>query len=111
GDNWGTWGGYHRWENVSETSQLWEVTAWLEGSSIFSNDNSPDNFLTTDIAIRRPQAFKPASGEVISWNVKDLSTGNPLQSGTATVQTDDLVVIPQVEVYKGNIRKVLITAT
>lgn len=111
GDNWGTWGGYHRWENVTETSQSWEVSAWLESSSVFSNDHSPENFLTADVAIRRPQAFKPSFGEVIVWNVKDISTGNTLQSGSATVQTDDLVVIPQVDVYKESIRKVLITAT
>ncbi|MEZ4910402.1 MAG: T9SS type A sorting domain-containing protein [Saprospiraceae bacterium] len=111
GDNWGTWGGYHRWENIVETSQSWKATAWLEGSSIFSNDISPENFLTADIAIRRPQSFKPTFGDMIIWDVKDLSTGNTLQSGTASVQPDDLVVIPQVEVYKENIRKVLISAT
>ncbi|MCB0853319.1 MAG: T9SS type A sorting domain-containing protein, partial [Bacteroidetes bacterium] len=35
--------------------------------------------------------------------------GNILQNGMTTVQTDDLVVIPQIEVFKENIRKVRIT--
>lgn len=108
GDNWGAWGGYHRWENVSESAHSWEVTAWLESDALFPNDNSPEDFLTADLAIRRPKAFLPATGQIIYWNVKDLATGNTLQSGAATVQADDLVVIPQVEVFKENIRKVRI---
>ena len=111
GDNWGTWGGYHRWGGVTETQQLWQTTAWLESNAIFSNDNSPEDFLTADLAIRRPQTFVPLSGEVIAWDVKDITTGNILQSGTTTVHEDNLVVVPQVEVYKENIRKVLITVT
>jgi hypothetical protein len=111
GDNWGTWGGYHRWENVSESSHTWEVTAWLESNALFPNDNSPEDFLTADLAIRRPQAFLPAAGQTVSWKVEDLSTGNTLQSGTATVQADDLVVIPQVEVFRETIRKVRITVS
>ena len=111
GDNWGTWGGYHRWENVMETPQSWQITAWLENSAIFLNDNAPTNFLTANLAIRRPQVFMPAAGESISWNVKDLATGSILQHGTATVFPGNLVVIPQLEIFKENIRKVRITVT
>ena len=111
GDNWGTWGGYHRWGNVTETQQFWQTTAWLESNAIFPNDNSPENFLTADFAIRRPQSFMPVTGEVISWNVKDITSGNILQSGTTMVQADNLVIVPQVEVFKESIRKVLITIT
>lgn len=111
GDNWGTWGGYHRWGNVSETAHSWEVTAWLESSAIYPNDNSPEDFLTADLAIRRPQAFLPATGQPIYYKVEDPGTGNTLQNGTTTVQADDLVVIPQVEVFKESIRKVHITVT
>ena len=111
GDNWGTWGGYHRWGQVTETEQRWQTIAWLESNAIFPSDNSPNNFLTADLAIRRPQNFLPVTGKTISWNVKDVITGSILQSGTTTVQMDNLVVVPQVEVYKENIRKVLITVT
>lgn len=111
GDNWGTWGGYHRWENVLESLSSWQVTAWLESNSIFSNDHSPEDFLTADLAIRKPQMFKPLTGQTVFWTVTDLDTGNTLQSGTATVQNDGLVVIPQVAVFKENIRKVVITVS
>ncbi|MDX1408183.1 MAG: T9SS type A sorting domain-containing protein, partial [Saprospiraceae bacterium] len=111
GDNWGTWGGYHRWGNVVETPQLWAVAAWLESNAVFANDNSPEDFLTADLAIRRPQSFTPVTGEDIFWNVKDAATGDILQSGTTTVQTDDLVVIPQIAVFRESIRKVLISIT
>lgn len=109
GDNWGTWGGYHRWEEISETYQSWQVTAWLESNALFPNDNAPENFLVADLVIRRPQLFQPATGETVSWSVKELTTGNTLQSGTTTVQADNLVVVPQVVVFKETIRKVLIT--
>ncbi len=109
GDNWGTWGGYHRWRNITETEELWQTTAWLESNAIYPNDNSPEDFLTADLTIRRPQIFLPISGQSISWSVKDVATGSTLQSGTTTVQPDNLVVIPQVEVFKEGIRKVLIT--
>ncbi len=111
GDNWGAWGGYHRWDNVVETPQFWQVTAWLESNALFPNDNAPYDFLAADLAIRRPQAFLPSTGQTISWDVKDLATGNILQSGTTTVQADMLVAIPQVEIFRENIRKVRITIT
>lgn len=111
GDNWGTWGGYHRWANVVETAHSWEVTTWLEDNAIFPNDNSPENFLTADLAIRRPMTFLPATGQTIYYKVEELGTGSILQAGATTVQADNLVVIPQVEVFKENIRKVRITVT
>ncbi len=111
GDNWGTWGGYHRWEIVQETPQLWRAAAWLEGNAVFPNDNAPFDFLTADFAIRRPQSFQPESGQTIFWNVKDSGTGELLQSGTTIVQADNLVVIPQVEIFSENIRKVLLTVS
>lgn len=31
GDNWGAWGGYHRWDsdNITELPGGWSVVAWL----------------------------------------------------------------------------------
>ncbi|MFN0013561.1 MAG: alpha/beta hydrolase-fold protein [Saprospiraceae bacterium] len=108
GDNWGTWGGYHRWENVQENSSGWQATAWLESNAVFANDNCPDNFLTADLAIRKPQQFKPAAGKTLHWSAKDMANGAVLQSGTATVRADGLVVLPQVVVFRENIRRVRI---
>ena len=111
GDNWGAWGGYHRWDtdNVTELPGGWSAIAWLESNAVFANDNCPNNSLTADLAIRRPQIFKPATGTLLNWSVRDTGTGNVLQSGQVTVQDDDLVVIPQVVVYRENIRRVRIT--
>ncbi|MFN0035154.1 MAG: hypothetical protein ACKVUS_08810 [Saprospiraceae bacterium] len=113
GDNWGAWGGYHRWEDIGAIEQIggWSVVAWLESNAVFTNDNCPHSSLTADVAIRRPQIFKPSTGKVLNWSVKEVGTGNTLQSGTTTVQADDLVVIPQVVVFKENIRRVRITVT
>ncbi len=111
GDNWGTWGGYHRWDldNITDLPAGWSATAWLESNAIFANDNCPNNSLSADVAIRKPQQFKPATGKTLNWNVKDLSNGNILQAGTTVVQADSLVVVPQVVVFKENIRRVRIS--
>ncbi|MBK8426825.1 MAG: hypothetical protein IPL27_13035 [Lewinellaceae bacterium] len=93
---------------VTETGG-WSVVAWLESNAVFSNDNCPNNSLTADVAIRRPQIFKPATGTLLNWSVRDAGTGNVLQSGQVAVQDDDLVVIPQVVVFRENIRRVRIT--
>ncbi|MDX2249610.1 MAG: T9SS type A sorting domain-containing protein [Bacteroidia bacterium] len=108
GDNWGTWGGYHNWDftQIIDSSDRWSVIAWLEADALYARDNSPHDQLTADLAIRKPQQFKPATGTAIQWRVKDATSGNILQSGAATVKADSLVVIPQIVVYKENIRKV-----
>lgn len=110
GDDWGTWGGYHRWDsdNIADLPGGWSAVAWLESNAVFANDNSPNNSLTADLAIRRPQQFKPATGTLLNWSVRDTGTGNVLQSGQVTVQDDDLVVIPQIVVFRENIRRVRI---
>lgn len=110
GDDWGTWGGYHRWDwdNITDQADRWAAVAWLESNAVFANDNCPDNFLTADVAIRKPRHFKPSTGTTVFWQVKDVATDQALQNGAATVQDDQLTVIPQVRVFKENIRKVRI---
>ncbi|TAE53373.1 MAG: hypothetical protein EAZ89_07495, partial [Bacteroidetes bacterium] len=111
GDNWGTWGGWHNWglDDAIDSGMYWEVTAWLTSDAVFPHDNSPYDQLVADMAIRKPQYFRPAAGQNnIYWNVRDLNTGLFLQSGIASAQDEDLVVIPQIVVYKESIRKVRI---
>ena len=108
GDNWGTWGAYHRWENTQENATHWRTTAWLESDAVFVNDNSPNNSLLADLAIRKPRQFLPVTGTTVYWWVRDFDTNQILQNGTAIVQPDNLVVIPQVEVFRNDIRKVQI---
>ncbi|MBL7806363.1 MAG: T9SS type A sorting domain-containing protein [Saprospiraceae bacterium] len=110
GDDWGTWGGYHRWDwdNITDQAGSWSAIAWLESEAVFDHDNCPNNFLTADMAIRRPQLFKPATGTTIYWRVRDFNTNQILQSGSTAVQDDDLTVIPQIKVFKQDLRKVRI---
>ncbi len=111
GDDWGTWGGYHRWDwdNIIDAPGGWSTVVWLESNAVFGNDNCPVNNLTADVAIRKPRQFKPLTGKLLNWSVKDIVTGNTLQSGQTIVQADNLVVIPQVKVFKEDIRRVRIT--
>ncbi|MBL7781386.1 MAG: hypothetical protein JNM22_09235 [Saprospiraceae bacterium] len=108
GDNWGTWGAYHRWEHPQEDAAHWQTMAWLESDAIYDNDNCPINSLLADLAIRKPQQFKPATGTTVNWWVRDFATQQVLQDGSAIVQSDDLVVIPQVIVFRSDILKVQI---
>lgn len=108
GDDWGSWGGYHRWDedNIVDTPDEWSVTAWLESSAVFDHDNCPVDSLTASMAIRKPRQFKPAPPQGISWRVEDAATGEWLQSGIEGLGPDSLAVVPQVIVYRENIRRV-----
>jgi hypothetical protein len=110
GDDWGTWGGWHHWDEagVIDLPGGWSATAWLPSNAVFANDICPHESLTADVAIRKPQQFKPATGKTLHWVVKDAADGTVLQSGNTNVQADSLVVIPKVVVYKDIIRKVRI---
>jgi hypothetical protein len=110
GDNWGTWGGYHNWDLSTQTDEpgKWEVTAWLTGNAVFQNDLCPENALLTDLAIRKPQQFKPAPGKMLEWRVRDISNNQIIQAGQITVRPDGLVVVPQIFVTKETFRKIRI---
>lgn len=108
GDNWGTWGGYHRWGNVQENEKGWQALAWLEGDAVFINDNSPQNALLCDMAIRKPQQFKPTPGQMLEWRVRDAADNQVIQAGQTVVRPDGLVVIPQIYVTKETFRRILI---
>jgi hypothetical protein len=102
GDDWGSFGGYHEWEvnSIVDTRSAWEVTALLINNAPFLNDNCPDASLTSDLAIRKPQLFKPPTGRQLQWSVTRLSNNQVLQSGTATVGADDLVSITGITVFR-----------
>ncbi|MBL7826566.1 MAG: T9SS type A sorting domain-containing protein, partial [Saprospiraceae bacterium] len=110
GDDWGTWGGYHRWDwnDIVDQPDYWSATAWLESNAIFDNDNCPNDFLTSDLAVRKPRMFKPNTGETVYWLVRETGTNQVLQSGVTQVQADNLVVVEQLRIYKKSIGRVLI---
>ncbi len=110
GDNWGTWGGWHNWDLSSITDEpgKWELTAWLTGNAVFANDICPENALLSDLAIRKPQQFKPTPGKMLEWRVRDAANNQVIQAGQTTVRPDGLVVVPQIFVTKETFRKIRI---
>ncbi len=110
GDNWGAWGGWHNWdlETLSDEPGKWEVTAWLTGNAAFANDICPENALLSDLAIRKPQQFKPSPGKMLEWRVRDVANNQVIQAGQTTVRSDGLVVVPQIFVTKETFRKIRI---
>lgn len=110
GDNWGTWGGWHNWdlETITDTPEKWEATAWLTGDAVFSNDICPENALLSDMAIRKPQQFKPNPGKMLEWRVRDIANDQVIQAGQTSVLPNGLVVVPQIFVTKETFRKIRI---
>ncbi len=57
GDDWGTWGGYHRWSDLVAFTDAdgphIEGTFWLEEGAVFENENCPVDSLLADLYIRR----------------------------------------------------------
>jgi len=102
GDDWGSFGGYHDGDvnAIVDSPGRWEVVAYLIGQSSHLVDNSPDASLTADLAIRKPQQFKPPTGRQLQWSVTRVSNGQVLQSGTTTVGADDLVSLTGITVFK-----------
>lgn len=119
GDDWGTWGGYHRWEDVviedGFYSEIYKATVWLEDSSPFANDNCPVDQLTADMAVRRVPAphetFCDFSNPPAAWvyEVQDISSGDYLDGGSIDCVGDDLMIIRDLVVYKKSIRKIKVT--
>lgn len=113
GDNWGTWGGFHNWDlsTLVDEPARWEVTAWLTTNAPFQHDITTDVYLTADLAIRKPQEFKPGPGIQLDWKVSDLLTNEVLQNGVITTGEDSLVILPAINVYQESAHRVRITVT
>jgi hypothetical protein len=86
--------------SILDTRAAWEVSAWLTSGAAFDNDNCPHTSLVTDVAIRKPQQFKPSTGRQLQWSVTRISNNQVLQSGTATVGADDLVSLTGIILYR-----------
>ena len=95
GTPWGTWAGYYEWDmaTIEDTPTMWAVTVNLTNSSTFENDIPTFDTATADVAIRRPQRFKPARGTSFSWTLAPLDGRSGAQSGSGVVGDDGLVVV------------------
>ncbi len=117
GDDWGTWGGYFRWEDVKVSQSLygpiWEGTVWLESNAVFDNDNCPIEQLAVDIIPRRfPPLLCPGCAvglAVVRYGITDLNTGiDILEDEVEFIEQDSLIKFPSVTVYQELIRKIKI---
>jgi hypothetical protein len=106
GDTVGTWSGYYDWDqsNLTDTAIYWACTIFLTGLSSVSVDNYPGTSATASIAIRRPQLFLPSNGASLAWRLRRVSDGVVLQSGTTTPDTNSLVSINNLTIFKDPVR-------
>ncbi len=106
GDEWGTWSGYYSWdpETIVDSQSQWEVTVFLISSSANANDVPSFDSSQTDISIRRPQQFTPSAGSIVGWNLTRLSDSRIMQSGEELVGENGVVTIPDLTIYKDELR-------
>jgi len=102
GAPWGTWSGYYDWDTttITETATQWACTLFLVGQSTRSVDNYPGTTSTCDVSLRKPQQFKPTPGTLLLWRFTRLSDSAVLQGGVTQVETDGLVVVTNLAVFK-----------
>jgi hypothetical protein len=120
GDDWGTWGGYHRWEDARIEPGCWGpgtfyATLYLEDDSVFGNDNCPFDSLISDLFIRRlpyEQATfcdfgsNPQAGWFASVSSLD---DNYYQYLETECIGEDLMKFSDVKLFKKGIRKLEIS--
>lgn len=112
GDRRGTWGGYFDWTKypgangeIQDTPNQWSALLYLpdrqsEESNLGPFEECPVNELQADVAIRRPQQFKPAPGTSLTWVNYNYETGEVQQYGLAGFDSGDVVTVPGVRVRK-----------
>ncbi len=109
GSEWGTWGGYHRWEDLSVTDEAGTASIqgvfWLEEGAVFDNDNCPVTFLDADLYIRRlPDDLGDLCGASLSYSLSSLDD-DYTQSGTVHCEGDNLLRLDNVRIFRKDIRK------
>lgn len=100
GDINGTWAGFFDWEldTIVDTPERWEATVFLVGTSSNNVDNFPGDSAVTDMAVRKPQAFHPAAGDLVNWTAS--VGGTVTQSGQVSVDGTGVVAIAGLSIPK-----------
>lgn len=126
GDRRGTWGGYFDWFTPASLTDpdaqidiagQWATSVTLvkdtdaNGMALPDIDDSPLPALVADVAIRRAQAFLPATGTQVTWMNVDRDTNRVTQSGIDTVGARGFVRMPGVIVPRLPRKARLIAAT
>jgi hypothetical protein len=103
----GTWGGYFDWDSeIIDTPTNWSAVLYLVGPPSAFNpvEICPDGFRVADVAIRRPQQFRPATGMAFDWRLENPISGTLLTNGTSVVEGDDLVTVTNVIIPRDPLR-------
>jgi hypothetical protein len=98
----GSINGHLDWnDNIVDTTDRWEITLKLKDlSTIYGSDVAPDSG-TTDVTLRRLQAFRVQPRSLIHW---ENSRNNIVVQQASFVYDSGLVTIPGVKVYKDSSR-------
>jgi hypothetical protein len=102
GDQIGSINGHLDWnDDIVDTTNRWEITLKLKDlSTIYGSDVAPDSG-TTDVTLRRLQAFRIPHGDRIYW--ENRRSNIVVQRGSLP-NDSGLVTIPGVKVYKDSCR-------
>lgn len=97
----GTFGSYCDWEpDIADTATNWSAVLFLVGAPSAFNpvEICPETSRVADVAIRRPQHFKPGTGAWVTWELRDAGSHLLLQTGADPVGADGLVTIPNLRI-------------
>jgi hypothetical protein len=102
GDAIGSINGHIDWnDNIVDITNSWEITLRLKDlSTIYGSDIAPDS-ATTDVTLRRLQAFSVPPGYRINWVNR---RSNIIVQQASFVYDSELITIPGVRVYKDSSR-------
>jgi hypothetical protein len=98
GDPIGTINGYLDWtDNIVDTPELWATTLFVHDLLTTQGTLVAPDSGTTDVTLRRLQAFSATVGETVYW--ENYKNGLVVQQGSFTYN-GNLITIPEVKVYK-----------
>ncbi len=109
GDDWGTWGGYHRWSELEAYSDAGgphiEGTFWLEGGAVYDNENCPIDSLQADLYIRRlPDSLNAFCGANLMYSLTSLDD-NYVATGMVDCTDGELMKLEDVLLFRKGIRR------
>lgn len=102
GEPWGTWSGYYEWDvdTIVDEPTQWAATISLRSDSELPNGVPLFESSTADVAVRRPQRFRPPPGSTFAWVLEPLGGGAAVQSEMGVVDEKGVVVMPGLTISK-----------
>ncbi|MEZ4920390.1 MAG: T9SS type A sorting domain-containing protein [Saprospiraceae bacterium] len=114
GDDWGSWGGYHRWAGLqiggNSGAPSFSGIFWLEDGAIFPNDNCPNDSLTADLFIRNLLEGISTSCTTASWVYILVSLDdNYNTAGMVECVDGEILVLRNVKLFRKGIRRLALS--